>query len=417
MMSSMPSDAGPRPASPLISVWLRPRQTIERIVAERPRHLVVLLAALGGAAGVAMTLVNLGIGSDLLGWQALLACIFGGALLGVFNLYIFAVVAGSVGRMIGGRASTAAVRAAFAWSTLPAVLGLVIVLAVLGGLHVFSDGSSLAPSSFSPVFGLVQGIFGLWSIVVTLLMLSRVEGFGFWRTILIYSVGSLMLPAGLALGVRTLLFQPFNIPAASMAPTLLVGDYLFVSKYPYGYSRFSFPLSFAQFSGRLFSAEPARGDVVVFRLPKDTSTDYIKRVVGLPGDRIQMKDGLLYINGTPVVRERLPDYTGADLCGPSTGSVKRWRETLPNGASYETLDCVDNGFYDNTNVYTVPSGYFFMLGDNRDNSTDSRVLSAVGYVPLENIVGRAGMIFFSRANGDDGAPPSPRYERIGTTVR
>jgi signal peptidase I len=316
--------------------------------------------------------------------------------------------------VIGGRASTTAVRAALAWSTLPAVLGFVIALAVLGGLHVFGAGRITASPSLSPILRLVQGIFGLWAIVVTLLMLARVEGFGFWRTILIYSVGSLLLPVGLALGVRTFLFQPFNIPAASMAPTLLVGDYLFVSKYAYGYSRYSFPFSFPQFSGRLFSVEPTRGDIVVFRLPKDDATDYIKRVVGLPGDRIQMKDGLLYINGAPVLRERLPDYASADPCGSASGGIKRWRETLPNGASYETLDCVDNGFYDNTNVYTVPNGSFFMLGDNRDNSTDSRVLSAMGYIPLQNIIGRASVIFFSRAGG---APSSMRYERIGRMVR
>jgi signal peptidase I len=133
---------------------------------------------------------------------------------------------------------------------------------------------------------------------------------------------------------------------------------------------------------------------VVFRLPKDPSVDFVKRVVGLPGDRIQMKEGLLYINDRPVVRERLPDFIGKDPCGSEPNSrVKHWRKTLPNGASYETLDCVDNGFYDNTNVYLVPAGQFFVIGDNRDNSTDSRVLSSVGYVPLENMVGRLSMIF------------------------
>jgi signal peptidase I len=217
---------------------------------------------------------------------------------------------------------------------------------------------------------------------------------------------------------RTLLFQPFNIPAASMVPTLLVGDYLFVSKYPYGYTHYSLPFSPRLFSGRIFGSAPLRGDVVVFRLPKNDSFDYIKRVVGLPGDRIQMKMGLLYINGTPVTRERLTDFVGdGDSCGssPNTGT-KRWRETLPNGVSYETLDCIENGFYDNTNVYTVPDGHFFMMGDNRDNSTDSRVLSAMGYVPLENIVGRAGLIFFSRSPGSTTAASDVRSERIGLVV-
>jgi len=216
---------------------------------------------------------------------------------------------------------------------------------------------------------------------------------------------------------RTFLFQPFNIPAASMVPTLLVGDYLFVSKYAYGYTHYSLPFSPRLFSGRIFGSAPLRGDVVVFRSPKNDSDDYIKRVVGLPGERIQVKQGLLYINGMPVARQRLTDFAGEEPCGlnPNAGT-KRWRETLPNGVSYETLDCVDNGFYDNTNVYTVPAGHFFMMGDNRDNSTDSRVLSSMGYVPLENIVGRAGLIFFSRSPGSTTAAPAVRSERIGMVV-
>ncbi|BAF88001.1 MULTISPECIES: signal peptidase I [Azorhizobium] len=198
----------------------------------------------------------------------------------------------------------------------------------------------------------------------------------------------------IALVIRTLLFQPFNIPSGSMKDTLLIGDYLFVSKYSYGYSRFSLPLSPPLFTGRIWGKEPTRGDVVVFKLPKDGETDYIKRLVGMPGDDIQMIDGVLHINGVPVKRERLSDVMEDDGTGRQA-PVKRWRETLPNGVSYETLDIVDNGFYDNTPVYHVPAGHFFMMGDNRDNSADSRVLSQVGYVPFENLVGKAQMIFFS----------------------
>ncbi|AJA62362.1 MULTISPECIES: signal peptidase I [Bradyrhizobium] len=208
---------------------------------------------------------------------------------------------------------------------------------------------------------------------------------------------------------RFFLYQPFNIPSGSMAPTLMVGDYVFAAKYAYGYGRYSFPFAPSLISGRVFAAEPEHGDVVVFRTPRDTSVDYVKRVVGLPGDRIQMRQGQLFLNDRPVTRVALANGLAGTACGlDGSVKVKRWRETLPNGNSYITYDCVENGYYDNTNVYTVPPGHFFVLGDNRDNSSDSRVMANIGFVPMDNLVGRVTRIFWSL--DEDG---EPHMERLG----
>lgn len=195
-----------------------------------------------------------------------------------------------------------------------------------------------------------------------------------------------------ALVVRTVAFEPFNIPSGSMIPNLLVGDYLFVSKYSYGYSRFSMPLSPPLFSGRLAFSEPERGDIAVFKYPRDTSIDYIKRVVGLPGDRIQMRGGRLHINGVMVPRERVEDYVYIDTDGKVVRSA-RYVETLPEGMRYRILEASDTAQFDDTPEYVVPFGHYFMMGDNRDRSADSR--ADVGFVPAENLVGRAELLFFS----------------------
>ena len=198
----------------------------------------------------------------------------------------------------------------------------------------------------------------------------------------------------IALAVRTVAYEPFNIPSGSMIPTLLVGDYLFVSKFSYGYSRYSLPFSLPLIPERILFTPPDRGDVMVFKLPTDNKTDYIKRIVGLPGDTVQLKDGVLNINGKPVQRERVDDFVNQDSLGNFV-RVPRYLETLPNGRKHYILEVTENSIFDNTPVYKVPEGHYFAMGDNRDRSRDSRFLDSVGYIPADNLIGRAEFLFFS----------------------
>lgn len=237
---------------------------------------------------------------------------------------------------------------------------------------------------------------------------KKQDGVWEWTKTIVYA----LLLAGI---IRTLFFQPFWIPSGSMKDTLLIGDFLFVNKMAYGYSRHSCPFSMCPFPGRILASEPERGDVVVFKHPV-SNEDFIKRLIGLPGDRIQMINGVLNINGEPVKLEPAGQFDEAylpqgpvgnmprcenGLVGPGETCIKtRMRETLPNGVTHDILNIDDNGFADNTKVFTVPEGQYFFMGDNRDNSQDSRfprTIGGVGYVPFENLVGRADRIMFSSA--------------------
>jgi signal peptidase I len=256
---------------------------------------------------------------------------------------------------------------------------------------------------------------------------KKPSSFGSFLKTLIYAVL-------IALVIRTFAYEPFNIPTKSMVPTLLDGDYVFVSKFAYGYSGFSVPFFSLPVEGRLFGSIPERGDVVVFRLPKDGKTDYIKRLVGFPGDEIQVKQGLLYINGQPVKREKIEDYIETYRPGV-TAAFTQYIETFPNGNQHRIIELSDNhtsvpdplvplpyNTADNTPVYKVPAGHYFMMGDNRDNSADSRVLSQVGFVPERNLIGKAQLRFFSLK---DAAsiwqiwlwPSKVRTERLFTVIR
>ena len=203
-----------------------------------------------------------------------------------------------------------------------------------------------------------------------------------------------------------------------MEPTLLIGDYLFVSKYSYGYSKHSLPFSLPLLPERILFTEPKRGDVAVFKLPKDNKTDYIKRIIGLPGDKIQVKGGRLFINGKSVERKKIANF----IEEPTNRQIKRYIETLPNGVEHEILEISDQDRLDDTDVYTVPPGHYFAMGDNRDNSQDSRVLSQVGFIPRENLVGRAEVLFFS-TNGSAALwefwkwPIAMRFQRFFRTIQ
>jgi signal peptidase I len=216
-----------------------------------------------------------------------------------------------------------------------------------------------------------------------------------------------------------LLYQPYEIPASSMLPTLLVGDIVVVSKFSYGYGRFSLPFKLSHYPGRLFGHEPGYGDVVAFAVASDTATTFMKRVVGLPGDEIQMRGGTLFINGREVPKQRVENFIVTDI-EDVLKEFPTYRETLPNGVSYLVVKTEREGVLDNTELYKVPANHYFMLGDNRDNSVDSRE-KRVGFVAFENLIGRAEAICFSAGDEADlivfSLPSEIRWRRLFMAVR
>ena len=225
---------------------------------------------------------------------------------------------------------------------------------------------------------------------------------------------SILIAIFIALLIRSFIFEPFNIPSGSMKPNLLVGDFIFVSKYSYGFSKHSLPFSIPLIPGKIFSNTPERGDVVVFKTPENNRTDYIKRVIGLPGDEIEIKNGIIFINGSEILRKKLNDFIDTDN-KMSNKRVRMYNEYFFN-KEIKILDITDNGIADNTQLFNVPENHFFVMGDNRDNSQDSRFISTVGFIPYENLVGKAQFIFFSLENARFLQiwkwPNSIRYERI-----
>jgi signal peptidase I len=408
---------GATSVAPWRSLWLRPGDAIEAIVARNSQFGTLTLAALGAALECLLILGGqIGLFAGGWGetfWSLAFVAALGGALIGVLGLYFNGFLVKALARGLGGQGSASATRAALAWGSAPTLCAAAVMLGI--SFAYGEKGTALWPPILLALIGLAGGV---WSIVLVTAMLARVHRFRAWRAFVSWLVADIGAALVIAAAVRTLLFQPFSMPSSSMAPTLLAGDYFFATKWDYGYSRYSLPYALPLFEGRIFSHEPQRGDVIIFRKPR-SDVNYVKRIVGLPGDKIQIAHGRLLINGAIVERREIKP--GAMIKSPlgKSSEAPTYDELLPGGATHRIVQVDgDDGVLSNTEVYDTPPGAYFVLGDNRDNSTDSRIppeTDGVGFVPLENIIGRAKLIYFS--TDADQTPAPLRPGRIGLGVQ
>lgn len=390
---------------PLLSIWVRPRATTsDRLERGTWAGALTLFAVC-----LALTLVSLAtFANGRLHWFALAVL---GLVGGPVALLLSAMFLKVSGKLMFGKASLRALSTALAWSSVP---GAAAALLYIGASVTFPQGFArfvtrleeylgsfvggrAADTSFSvgpgempyAVIYAVALLFSLWGVWVTIRAVGAAQRFGLIRSV--FNIGlAYGFAMTIAVGVRFFLWQPFSVPSGSMAPTLQAGDYILVNKMSYGYGRYSLPIRLTK-EDRLWGARPARGDVVVFHTR--LNADFVDRVIGLPGDEIQVKNGVLHINGLPVKTAFLREESQQERTHLSK-PARVYKETLPNGVSYEIYDLVPNSDSDNTQVFRVPAGHYFVMGDNRDNSVDSR-FSQVGHVPYEDLVAKVGMIYFS----------------------
>lgn len=386
-------------SSPWFTIWWRPQATITALTRHPARAPTLLLAAL---AGIGPTIGIGGTGAYFHWIVLVIAAALIGPVLGLLELYIEGALLSWTGGLLGGQASRPSLRTAIAWAALPNVAALPIMVVALAVYHqdflrVFAGASTDNP--VLAVLVLVLAALSLWGLFLRIRTVGAVQHFGILRATANVAASVLIVLAAI-FAARSFVFQPFVIPASSMEPALLVGDYVVVDKRSYGYSRYSFPFD-ARFEGRLGGTLPARGDIVVFKLPRDGETDYIKRVIGLPGDEILMQHGVLHINGTPVPRQRVADVT-PQAGAASKQTVAVYEESLPEGRKVTVLDSEPEGPFDNAGPFRIPPGSYFVLGDNRDNSMDSRAMEQVGLIPADNIIGRVSLIYLSADTPRDG---------------